>query len=91
MNYTVKESAGSRRGKCYNDASGNPLHNEGEVCAHLIGKDAHGKKEAVRSVFQVVKVQKPLWSISKMLDNIDDEDAEVIFKETRSICEELKR
>ena len=39
VGYTVSESAGSRKGRTYNDASGNPLPNEGEVCTHLIGKN----------------------------------------------------
>ena len=90
LNYTVEESVGSRKGKNYNDASGNPLLNEGEVCAHLIGRDEHGKKEALRSIFQVVKVQRPLWSISRMRDNIEDEDAEVIFKRKEAFVRNSK-
>ena len=88
VGYTVAGSVGSRTGKNYNDASGNPLPNEGGVCAQLIGRDEGGEKDALRSVFQVVKVHRPLWSIGRMLDNIEDESDDIknacIMERTRA-------
>ena len=69
-----------RISKDYNDASGNPLFEEGQVCAPFIGRDEKGKREALTSVSQVAEVQRPPLSISRMLHNIEDEEVEVIFK-----------
>ncbi len=73
--YKVEESEGSRRGQVYNSANGGDMPNEGQVALHLVSEG-----QEVTSTFQVTNVTKPLWSISAVLDNVGEADAEVVFR-----------
>ena len=44
------------------------MRNEGQVRMELVVPSAGDKEEAVSSVFQVAKVTRPLWSVSKICD-----------------------
>ena len=51
------------------------MPNEGQIELHLVSEG-----QEVRSTFQVTNVTKPLWSISTVLDNVGDPNAEVVFR-----------
>ena len=59
--------------------------------AYLTNKQGPGTGFAtLSSKFQVVKVTKPLWSVSKMLDAQADEDTEVVFRRDKAFIRNSK-
>ena len=43
-------------------------------------------KRTIGSVFQVTEVHRPLWSISKILDNQADSGSEVVFRKNEALA-----
>ena len=86
----MQPSAGSKRGQCFNDAGGNKLANEGQVAALFTDNSDANKPLQISAVFQITTVTRPLWSISKILDNLGDKDAEVIFRKEKAFVRNSK-
>ena len=78
--YDVAQSTGSKKRQTFTDASGGELVNEGEIVAQLIDTSDPKHPAEIASTFQITKVTRPLWSISKILDNLGEDDAKVVFK-----------
>ena len=82
--YEVQPSAGSKRGQNFTDAGGNDLPNEGQVLAQFTDASNPKKPQKISATFQITKVTRPLGSVSKILDNLGEKNAEVIFKKDRA-------
>ena len=89
--HEVKESVGSRGGKKFITASGKEIAQEGQAEVKLLDHDDKSQvKRTIGSVFQVTEVHRPLWSISKILDNQSDPNSEVVFRKTEAITRDSK-
>ena len=88
--HAVEESAMSRRGQNFQNASGKGMPNRGEVHTVMICEMSGGRRQKVKSTLQVTDVTRPLWSIPKLLDNQIDEDSEVVFKKKVAFARDSK-
>lgn len=77
--YAVKPSAGSVRGHKSIAAGGHRMANQGEFTLQL--RASEGKGRSLKSTFQVAKVTRPLWSVSK----ICDEGFNVVFNKNKTV------
>ncbi len=77
--HEVRESAGSRRGQEFVAAGGSNLANEGEAVVALIADNDTAEGQEIQSTFQVAAVTRPLWSVSEIMDNME-EDSEAVFR-----------
>ncbi len=89
--YSVEVSEGSRRGQNFLAAGGHRMRNEGQVQMELVVPSAGDKEEAISSIFQVAKVTRPLWSVSKICDQghwvkFRKHDATVFTEDNVPVC-----
>ena len=66
--YKVSESERFRRKQKFLAANGKALVNESEIMNIMRGETVNGKQGLVPSAFQITGVTRPLWSVSKVLD-----------------------
>jgi hypothetical protein len=79
--YKVEESPGSRAGQHFITANNAKIRNQGQVVLKLRnGPPTRKGGHTIRSTFQVARVSRPLWSVSK----ICDEGFEVRFTKTHA-------
>ena len=76
---TITESPGSRRGQKFTAAGGADIDNEGEAVVLLLAENGTKEGQELTSTFQVAAVSRPLWSVSQILDNLED-DSEAVFR-----------
>ncbi len=62
--FTIEESPASRAGRGFIAANNKKIPNEGQTTVRIKGKDGI----ALRSLFQVAEVSRPLWSVGKLCD-----------------------
>ena len=86
-NYAVEESEGSKAGRRFVTASGKEILQEGQVKAQMADQSC---KQRLGSIFQVTAVNRPLWSISKVLDDQADPNCEVVFERDGAVARDSK-
>ena len=80
----MQPGADSKRGQSFIDAGGNDLPNERQALAKLTDTSDPKKPQQISATIQITEVTRPLWSVSKILDNLGQKDAEVVFRKDKA-------
>ena len=83
------ESAGSKAKKCYVDASGGSIENEGEMHMTMQNLEDEGATKPPNTVFQACNVTRPLCSVSKVCDT--SPDTSVTFNSQKAVVKRGQR
>ena len=89
--HEIQESPGSRAGRKSITANGTEIPQQGQVQVQWTDEGkGNEKKRQLKSVFQITEVNRPLWSISKLLDNQVDPESEVVFRKGEAFARDSK-
>ena len=70
--YDVQPSAGSRANRCYTDAGGRSIRNEGESVVEMKLPAGESVSNSCAAAFQIADVSRPLLSVSKICEKGND-------------------